>query len=203
MRNWIRPMSSRRPSTPRGSLLISACLFCLTAPLAGQEAPPGETDSYLIGVADVLTVSVWKSEDLSAQVPVRPDGVITLPLVGEVLVAGKTPAEVREDLNQKYADFVSAPTISVVVNEINSRMIYIVGEVSSSGAYAIVQPLRVMQALALAGGLTEYAKKDQVVVLRQQQTQEQRISLSIKDIANGRKPEDNIRLRPGDTIIVP
>lgn len=184
-------------------LLATASLLHLDHPLLAQEDSPGGNQTYLIGVADELTISVWKSPDLSAQVPVRPDGMITLPLVGEVLVAGQTPGQVRETLNQRYAEFVSAPTLSVVVNKINSRRIYILGEVAASGAFDIVQPLRVMQALALAGGLTEYAKKDQIVVLRQKQDREERLTLSIKDIANGRKPADNIPLLPGDTIIVP
>lgn len=191
------------PVSALALLLISALFVQQAAPVAGQQGPPVAVDSYLIGVADVLTISVWKSPDLSAQVPVRPDGMITLPLVGEVLVAGQAPGQVRDTLNQRYAAFVSAPTISVVVNEINSRRIYILGEVANSGTFDIVQPLRVMQALALAGGLTEYAKKDQVVVLRQLSDREERLTLSIKDIANGKKPADNIPLQPGDTIIVP
>jgi len=186
-----------------GPTLIAMLFLALSGGVAAQEDPPLVTDSYVIGVGDLLTVSVWNSPELTAQVPVRPDGMITVPLVGDVLVAGSEPGPVRELLNEKFSAFVSAPTISVVVNEINSRKIYIVGEVASSGAYDIVQPLRMMQALALAGGLSEYAKKDQVVLLRQDKDLEKRIILSIKAIASGKKPADNIRLQPGDTIIVP
>ena len=168
-----------------------------------QEEAPAPQGAYQIGVGDVLSVSVWKNPELSSQVPVRPDGMIALTLVGEVEVAGSTPSQVRQVLNQRYSKFVTAPTISVVVNEINSMKMFTVGEVNNSGAYDIVQPTRLMQALAMAGGLTEYANKDNILVLRQEGDAEKRLMVSIKGITNGKKPADNIVLQPGDTVVVP
>ena len=177
-------------------------LFCTVAATA-QEETVSVDDAFKIGVSDVLTISVWKNPELSAQVPVRPDGKIALPLVGEVQAAGLTPDQLRQELNVQFASFVTAPTISVVVNEINSMQVYIVGEVSRPGSYAIIQPTRLMQALAMAGGLSEYADKSDVLILRQQGSAEQRIIVSVRGITNGKKMGDNILLEPGDTIVVP
>jgi polysaccharide export outer membrane protein len=146
-----------------------------------------------------VSIAVWKNPDLSATVPVRPDGIVSAPLVGEVHAAGRTPADVQAELTEKYAAFVTAPGVSVVVTEIHSRKVYVMGEVGKSGEYDVFQPTRLMQILAVAGGLTEYAKKDEVVILRGQR----RLVASIKDVSSGRRLEDNILLEPGDTIVVP
>ena len=187
------------------ALSISMILMTLGATGAAysQNATAAQREPYLIGLGDILEVSVWKNEELAVRVPVRPDGRISLPLVGEVEVAGLTPSAVRNLLAVKYQDFITGPGVSVVVAEINSRKIFIMGEVMSSGVYDIVQPTRLMQALAMAGGLTNFAKKDQVVLLRDVDGKQQRTVVSIKEIASGRNLESNIRLWPGDTIIVP
>lgn len=204
MNRTAKPIAGRYRAAGISTVYLMLLLPLTTVdPLRSQQPTAPTAETYVIGVGDLLTVSVWKNPELSAQVPVRPDGMITLPLVGEVEVAGLRPDQVREILNESYAAFVTAPTISVVVNEINSMKIYIVGEVARSGTYDLVQPLRLMQALALAGGVTEYAKKDELLVLRQQSEGEQRLVVSIKAIANGKKPSDNIKLMPGDTIVVP
>lgn len=187
------------------ALSISMVLIILGA--AGAAFPQGTAASkrepYLIGLGDILEVSVWKNEELAVRVPVRPDGRISLRLVGEVEVAGLTPSAVRDLLAERYQDFITGPGVSVVVAEINSRKIFIMGEVNSSGVYDIVQPTRLMQALAMAGGLTNFAKKDQVVLLRDVNGEQQRTVVSIKDIETGKNLDSNISLWPGDTIIVP
>lgn len=185
------------------AILFSVVLLAPVRPIPAQDAPQSTGDEFRIGVSDVLTVSVWKNPDLSAQVPVRPDGKIALPLVGEVHAADMTPDELRQELNTQFASFVTAPTISVVVNEINSMKVFIVGEVRSPGSYDIIEPTRLMQALAMAGGLSEYADKSDILILRQQGSVENRIIVSVKGITNGKKMEDNILLEPGDTIVVP
>ena len=185
------------------ALSISMVLIVLGAGSAAFPQPNTAREPYLIGLGDILEVSVWKNEELAVRVPVRPDGRISLPLVGEVEVAGLTPSAVRNLLTAKYQDFITGPGVSVVVAEINSRKIFIMGEVMSSGVYDIVQPTRLMQALAMAGGLTNFAKKDQVVLLRDVNGEQQRTVLSIKEIESGRNLDGNIRLWPGDTIIVP
>lgn len=185
------------------AILLSVVVLVPIRPVHAQEAVQSPGDEFRIGVSDVLTISVWKNPDLSAQVPVRPDGKIALPLVGEVKAADLTPDELRQDLNTRFTSFVTAPTISVVVNEINSMKVFIVGEVRNPGSYDIIQPTRLMQALAMAGGLSEYADKSDILILRQQGSTEKRIILSVKGITNGKKLTDNILLEPGDTVVVP
>ena len=133
----------------------------------------------------------------------RPDGKITVPLVGEIQVRGLRPAEVRQVLAEGYEKFVTAPTVSVVVEEINSRRVFIVGEVAAPGVYDILHPTKLMQLLAMAGGLTDYAKKDEILILRDTGNGDERLLLSIKAITSGKRPEDNIRLQPRDTVVVP
>ena len=135
--------------------------------------------------------------------PVRPDGRISVPLAGEVEVAGLTTVEIRDALVRAYEAYVAAPTVSLTVQEIRSRRIFIIGEVGSSGEFDIFQPTKLMQALAMAGGLTEYAKKDQIIILRDRNGLDERILVSIKNIETGKRLADNILLEPGDTIIVP
>lgn len=197
------PFANRKQ---RPCILPIALFFGLVAgfdlPAIAQSAPAG-VPSFGLGVGDVLTISVWKNPDLSVTVPIGPDGKIALPLVGEIEVLGQSPETVRIELTEEYKRFVTAPTVSVVVKEINSRRVFVVGEVKLSGAYDLLQPTTLMQVLAMAGGLTEYAKKDQIVVLRQVGPEQQRFVLSIKDITTGKSTKDNIYLEPGDTIVVP
>ena len=165
-------------------------------------APAGDS-SYIIGVGDLLKVSVWKNPDLQAEVPVRPDGRISVPLIGEVHVAGLTPLEVQALLTDHYTRFVTAPSVSVLVTQINSRKVFILGQVRESGAFDILQPTNVMQALAMAGGLTEFAKTNKIVVLREINGVKKRWQVNLDAVASGKRPEDNMLLEPGDTIIVP
>ena len=169
--------------------------------LRAQEAVA--SDTYIIGVGDMLKVSVWKNADLQAEVPVRPDGRISVPLVGEVHVAGLTPLEVQSLLTERFRSFVTAPSVSVLVTQVNSRKVFILGQVKESGAFDILQPTNVMQALAMAGGMTEFAKTNKIVVLREVNGVKKRWQINIDAIASGRRPEDNMQLEPGDTIIVP
>ncbi len=180
-------------------------LLLPAAALGAEVSPerPQSRDSYIIGVGDRLTVSVWKNPELEAEVPVRPDGRISVPLVGEVDVAGLTPGEVQSLLTESYGQFITAPSVSVMVTEINSRKVFILGEVTQSGSYDILQPTNLMQALAMAGGLSEFAKKEQVVVLREVKGVTKRWKVNLNAITSGRKPQDNLLLEPGDTVIVP
>lgn len=170
---------------------------------ASVIADPIPLQDFHIGVSDTLNISVWKSKELNARVPVAPDGMISLPLVGDVLAAGRTPAEVRAELKERYGDFLTAPEVSLVVTAINSRVFYIIGEVSKQGVHELLLPTTILQGLARAGGLSDYAKKDNIVVLRRVNDVEQFITLSIKGVEKGRSLEQNILLMPGDTIIVP
>ena len=166
-----------------------------------DQDPP---NAYAIGLGDVLEVSVWKNPELTVTVPVRPDGRISVPLLGDVQAAGMTPLALKQTLTDGYKEYVTAPGVSVVVKEIHSRKIYVTGEVAHPGTYDLEPRGKLMQALALAGGLTPYAK-GRVVVLRDGRDgrQERRFEVDLKSIINGRRPEDNLLLQPGDTLVFP
>jgi polysaccharide export outer membrane protein len=167
------------------------------AAAAAQE----DAAAFRIGTGDVLRIDVWKEPDLSATVTVRPDGVISLPVVGDFKAAGLTPEEVQTQLTAALGEFITAPTLTVLVEQVNSRKIFVTGKVSSPGVYDLTQPTRVLHAIALAGGTVEFAKTDRIVVLRDGASQ--RFKVNMKAIAKGRHLDDNILLQPGDTIIVP
>jgi polysaccharide biosynthesis/export protein len=172
----------------------------LVAPLPSAWAQELE-EEFRIGTGDVLRIDVWKDDDLSSTVRVRPDGVIAMPVVGEFKVAGRTTADVQVQLKAALSEFLTAPSVTVIVEEINSRKVYVTGYVASPGAYDLLGPTRLMQAIALAGGTTEFAKEDRIVVLREPGGE--RFQASVKAITSGQQPDDNILLRPGDTVIVP
>jgi polysaccharide export outer membrane protein len=189
------------------SRIAAALLVLLCGAASAQTATRTEQDppnAYAIGLGDVLEISVWKNPDLSVTVPVRPDGRISVPLLGDVQAAGMTPLALKQTLTDGYKEYVTAPGVSVVVKEIHSRKIYVTGEVAHPGTYDLEPRGKLMQALALAGGLTTYAK-GRVVLLRDGRDgrQEKRMEVALKSIINGKRPEDNLLLQPGDTLVVP
>lgn len=189
------------------SRIAAALLVLLCGAASAQTTKRIEQDppnAYQIGMGDVLEVSVWKNPELSVTVPVRPDGRISVPLLGDVQAAGLTPLALKTALTDGYKEYITAPGVSVVVKEIHSRKIYVTGEVAHPGTYDLEPHGKLMQALALAGGLTPYAK-GRVVLLRDGHDgrQEKRMEVELKSIINGRKPEDNVLLQPGDTLVVP
>lgn len=188
-------------------LLLAALLVAPVAPVAAQvttrtdEDPP---NAYAIGPGDVLEISVWKNPELTTTVPVRPDGRISVPLLGDVQAAGMTPLALKQTLTDGYKEYVTAPGVSVVVKEIHSRKIYVTGEVATPGVYDLQPRAKLMQAIALAGGLTPYAKGS-VIVLRDDRDgkQDRRYEVELKSILSGKKPQDNLLLQPGDTLFIP
>lgn len=170
-----------------------------TVPTTGIQPPPG----YVIGARDVLSVIFWRDKDMSADVSVRPDGMISLPLINEVKAEGLTPDQLRDQVAQKAARYISDPTVSIVVREINSRQVFITGEVNKPGAYALMVPTTVMQLISIAGGLREYAKGKEIVILRTEAGKQTAIEFNYKDVINRKKLTQNILLQPGDTVIVP
>ncbi|MEZ5291470.1 MAG: polysaccharide biosynthesis/export family protein [Vicinamibacterales bacterium] len=165
----------------------------------GVDAPP----DYVIGPDDVLDVIVWREKELSTDVKVRPDGKVSLPLLNDVQAAGLTPEEFRLALTEAAAKFVEDPSVTVIVKQINSRMVFVMGEVVKPGTYPLTAPTTVLQMLALAGGPTTYAKLDEIGVVRTVGGKTTRHLFNYKDVTRGRKMEQNIVLRPGDTVIVP
>jgi len=182
--------SATRPANPAGNQS--------TAPAAFHD------DTYIIGVNDVLAISVWKEPDISKTVPVRSDGKISLPLAGEVQASGETPRQLELALSRKLASYISQPEVTVIVQEIKSQKFNILGQVAKPGAYPITNSPTVLDAIALAGGFRDFAKQKSVYVLRRKSDgTETRLPFNYKDIIKGKNVEQNIKLQPGDTIVVP
>jgi polysaccharide export outer membrane protein len=157
---------------------------------------------YQIGPEDVLDISVWKNPELSRTVPVRPDGKVSLPLLNDFRAAGLTPSDLREQLGARLSDFVPTPEVSVIVREVHSRKIAVVGAVKTAGRYELKSPMTVLEAIALAQGFTDFAARDRIVVLRQSGGTTTRIPFNYRKIADGMEQE-NFFVRPGDIVVVP
>ena len=170
--------------------------------IPAQLGPANDT-AYVIGPEDVLTIDVWKEKELSGPVPVRPDGKISLPLLNDVQAAGLTPMQLMSSLTEKLKKYVSDPTVTVTVTTINSRKVYILGEVTRPGAFPLVPDMTVLQAITSAGGPTPYAKKSGIYVLRNQNGTQTKLPFNYKQVVRGGSPEQNIFLKSGDTVVVP
>ncbi len=166
---------------------------------AGVSQPPG----YLIGPEDTLAVVYWREKDLSADVVVRPDGMISLPLLNDINAAGLTPEQLRVAITQGAAKFVAEPTVSVVVKGINSRKVFITGQVGKPGPYPLGGATTVLQLIATAGGVAEYADKKKIIVLRNEGGKQSTFSFNYEEVMKRKNLGQNIELRPGDTVIVP
>ena len=200
-----RPRWAQHVTRHFAALALAALILLVPAAAAAEEraADPAAAEEYVIGIGDVLKVTVWKNPEFDTVVPVRPDGNISLPLLGDVRALGLRPVELQKALDQAYERYVTAPGTTVIVAEIHSRKVFVTGEVEEPGAYDLQPRMRLMQALAMAGGLTPYAK-DRVVVLRQVEGGgEQRFEVRPSRIVSGRDLADNLLLLPGDTLVVP
>jgi len=165
---------------------------------AGREAStlPG----YTIGPADVLRIIVWKEPDLTLDVTVRIDGMITFPLLGDLKAAGRAPSQLAENVTKGLERFVATPRVTVAVSQANSTRFYVVGQVARPGEFPLSTRTTVLQALALAGGFKEFAKAESIVIVREDQTV---VPVNYKRIADGKDVSQNVSLAPGDTIVVP
>ncbi len=159
--------------------------------------------SYKIGPQDVLRIDVWKEPDLSRPVPVRPDGKVSLPLLNDVQAAGLSPMELSKVIAEGLKKYINNPEVTVSVTEINSRRIYVAGEVSRPGAYPLLPNMTVLQALTGAGGFTAFARLKGIYVLRTENGRQVKHPFNYREVINGKKPEDNIQLQPADTLVVP
>jgi polysaccharide export outer membrane protein len=157
---------------------------------------------YTIGSGDVLNVQVWKEKDLSQTVVVRPDGKISLPLLGDLQVIGKEPSQVEEIVKTRLQSMVVEPRVTVTVAEIHSRMVYITGEVARPGAYPLNTPITVLQLIAQAGGLTEFASRKKIQVIRANNKVDENL-LSYKAMTQSKDGGHNLTLNPGDTVVIP
>jgi len=191
------------------SIAMSPSVAAAQGEMEGVAASTNETlateaaEDYVIGVEDVLFVSVWKNPDLSREVPVRPDGKITLPLIDDISAVGLTPSQLKDVLTERWKSYITGPEVSVIVTQVNSLKVYMVGEVAKPGILQLKSRTRLLQALSLAGGFTSFADRSKIVVMRNNGSGETRLEFNYKKILSGDRPSDNIFLKPGDTVIVP
>ena len=172
--------------------------------LSPSNLPAKKKDaSYLIGPEDVLEISVWKDPELTKQVIVRPDGRISFPLIGEVEAGGHTVKSLEDKLKKKISEYIPDAMLTVIVIQVNSIKIYVVGKVARPGEYRIGRAINVMQALSLAGGLSAFADANSILILRSEKGSQNKIPFNYKEVRKGEKLEQNIILETGDVIVVP
>jgi polysaccharide export outer membrane protein len=210
---------TRRPSILFTGLLV---LSLGTSVRAHQDTNPGKTNSasataaapptsaasttdadYKIGPQDVLRIDVWKENEISRTTPVRPDGRISLPLLNDVQAAGLTPTQLAGVITDGLKKYITNPQVTVGVTEINSRRVYVTGEVTKPGAFPLLPGMTVLQAVTSSGGFTQFAKTKAIYVLRTEEGKQVRHPFNYKEVVSGKKPELNILLQPGDVIVVP
>jgi polysaccharide export outer membrane protein len=199
------------PFIALGVFLTSLVSCANGAMQSGLISPDGSaeqtlSEDYQIGPEDVLEILVWKNEALSKTVNVRPDGKISLPLVGDVPAAGLTPNQVKEEISEKLKEYYKEPPhVSVIVQQANSYVIYMLGEVKNPAQYVVKRGTTFLQAIALAGGFTPFASTNNILILRSSLNghDQSRIKIRYRDIVSDNHPNSNIILKPGDTIVVP
>jgi polysaccharide biosynthesis/export protein len=172
---------------------------------ATKEAQPPSPESpsdYILGADDMLRISVWKEPDMSVTLPVRPDGKISMPLLDDVQAAGMTPMQLAGSLREKLKKYIADPRVTVVVTAMNSQRVFVLGEVTHTGPMPLLPHMTVLQALSTAG-FTQFANLKAIYLLRTQDGQQTKIPFKYKDVIKGRDPQQNIELKPGDTIVVP
>ena len=209
----------------QSTLLLSCVLSCsLLQAQSGNDASKTATDSrapaaqpaapaagiatddatYIIGVDDVLSISVWKEPEISRVVPVRSDGKISLSLVGEVTAGGKTPKDLKAEITEKLKSYISEPEVTVIVQEMRSKKFNIMGMVGRPGSFPLNGSMTVLDGLAVAGGFRDFAKKKAIYVLRKKTDgTDERLPFNYNDVIKGKNSEQNVKLMPGDTVVVP
>jgi polysaccharide biosynthesis/export protein len=186
------------PPAPRPAP-VPAAPASVAAPVAAVEVPP----DYTIGPDDILGVVFWRDTEMTSDVVVRPDGRITLPLVNDVLALGLTPEQLRARIHAEAAKFIEDPAVTVVVKQINSRKVYVTGMVPKPGAYPLSGRVTVVQMLSMAGGVAEFADEKKIVIMRMEDGKQTAIKFNLRDVKKGKNLQQNIELKPGDTIVVP
>jgi polysaccharide export outer membrane protein len=183
--------------------------LAMTGHFVGQTDSPApesgpDPAAYLIGKEDILRIMVYQEQNLSLEaIPVRPDGKISLPLLGDVVAAGETPEGLAQKLTQLYEAHVRAPAVTVMVTEINSFKIFILGKIRTPGTLEFGRETRLLQALAMAGGFSEFANTKRILIIREEAGTQRRMEVNYERIISGQNMEMNLKLKPGDTIVVP
>jgi polysaccharide biosynthesis/export protein len=175
-----------------------------TAPSTPAAANKPHDNTFVIGADDLLAINVWQEPDVSRVVPVRSDGKISLPLVGEVVAAGLTPLQLEQQISDKLKNYITNPQVTVIVQQINSQKYNILGQVAKPGAYPLIAATTIVDAIAAAGGFKDFAKKKGIYILRKDASgSESRIAFNYQDFIKGKNTSQNVTIQPHDTIIVP
>ena len=190
-------LQGQPPSTQTSAPPNSAAQLPASGPAV--EVPA----EYVIGPEDVLGVVFWRDTEMSGDVTVRPDGKITLPLIGDLQAAGLTTVALKAAIEKAASKLQQEPSVTVVVRQINSRKVFITGQVANAGTFPLTGPRTVMQLISLAGGLTEYADKKNITIIRLEHGKQQVFKFNYNDVARGKSLAQNIVLKPGDTVVVP
>ena len=185
--------------------IVALCCLCFAIFTAGQALAEqkNEIKEYRIDVGDALEINVWKEPEMTRPVVVRLDGRISLPLIGDVIAAGSTPMELAKTLEKKIGEIIEEPSVTVILTASNSRVYYMVGNINSPGAYPIIAPVNLLQAIAKAGGLGEWADKDEIIIVRRSSGKDEMLSFNYEKFVKGKDLSQNIMIQYGDTIIVP
>jgi polysaccharide export outer membrane protein len=162
-----------------------------------------DSDQYVIGAEDVLSIHVWKEDAFTRTIPVRMDGKISLPLVQEIKAAGLTPLQLKEVLTRRLKEFIENPVVSVTVAEANSYKVFVSGQVKTPGVYRLRSETSVAQIIPMAGGFTDWANPKKILIIRNENGREKRMTVNYRKIMSGSDPDSNVILKAGDTIIVP
>jgi polysaccharide export outer membrane protein len=203
---WRFEMSFVRNPLRQVAMMVA---IAFSVGCAGRGAPippepaPGEREAYVIGIPDVLKIVVWRNPELSVEVPVRRDGKISVPLVDDVQAEGLTPEELKEVLTEALAEFVTAPDVTVIVQQTNSHTVTVVGGVARSGQIPLVRQMRVLEAIATMGGFNVWARKNQIKIIRQNGNDTVEYVFNFGAYSSGKAPDSNLLLQPGDTVVVP
>jgi len=174
-----------------------------TSSKANNPAPSAAEADYVIGPQDVVRIDVWKEAEISRTIPVRPDGKISLPLLNDIQASGLTALQLGKSIHDGLTKYLTNPEVTVTVTEINSRRVYITGEVTRAGAFPLLPNMTVLQALSSAGGFTQFAKTKGIYVLRNDSGKQVKLPFNYKEVVKGKNQEENILLQPGDVIVVP
>jgi polysaccharide export outer membrane protein len=197
-------ISARAQGQARKDIKSESAQILSAVDIKSQPVKAATDDpNYSIAPEDVLTIDVWKEPEISRTVPVRRDGKISLPLLKDLQAAGLTPTQLGAEIVEKLRATIVHPQVTVIVAQMSSLRIYILGQVTRGGAYPLVPDMTVMQALSVAGGFTPYANVKKIHVIRSENGTEKMFPLNYKEVSSGRKTEQNIHLKPGDTIVVP
>jgi polysaccharide export outer membrane protein len=195
----VRAQGQVRKDIKSESAQVLSAVDFKSQPLKAATDDP----NYSIAPEDVLTIDVWKEPEISRTVPVRRDGKISLPLLNDLQAAGLTPSQLGAEIVERLRATIVHPQVTVIVAQMSSLRIYILGQVTRGGAYPLVPDMTVMQALSVAGGFTPYANVKKIHVMRTENGTDKIFPLNYKEVSSGRKTEQNIHLKPGDTIVVP